>query len=114
SLLGAVYVLYSIGRPLFTALWNWGKRTLARAAMSVLAAAAIAALLALLWIPQFTFAGRPMPAGVEQFDVPERRHVDTAVIYPQTPPVGGHHAPIWQNCGFYSQPIGSVYAVHSM
>ena len=114
SLLGAIYVLYSIGRPLFTALWNWGKRSLARAAMSVLAAAAIAALLALLWIPQFTFAGRTMPDGVEQFDVPERRHVDSPVIYPQTPPVGGNHAPIWQNCGFYAEAIGSVYAVHSM
>ena len=80
----------------------------------LLAAAAIAALLALLWFPQFTFVGRPMPAGVEQFDVPERRHVDTPVTYAQMPPVGGNHAPIWQNCGFYAQPIGNVYAVHSM
>ncbi|MDQ6909919.1 MAG: DUF3105 domain-containing protein [Actinomycetota bacterium] len=34
--------------------------------------------------------------------------------YPQTPPVGGDHAPIWQDCGFYSKPIVAERGVHSM
>ena len=34
--------------------------------------------------------------------------------YPQSPPVGGPHNPIWQNCGFYSKPVRNEYAVHSM
>jgi hypothetical protein len=33
---------------------------------------------------------------------------------PQTPPVGGPHNPIWQNCGFYSKPVRNENAVHSM
>jgi hypothetical protein len=36
------------------------------------------------------------------------------VDYPQSPPVGGPHNPIWQNCGFYSKPVRDEYAVHSM
>jgi hypothetical protein len=36
------------------------------------------------------------------------------VDYPQSPPVGGAHNPIWQNCGFYSKPVRNEYAVHSM
>src|SRR5205823_12925654 len=106
SLLAALYTLLSTGRRSFDAFVEWSQASLARRLAGLLAAAAIAALLALLWFPQFTFVGRPMPAGVEQFDVPERRHVDTPVNYAQTPPVGGNHAPIWQNCGFYAQPIG--------
>jgi hypothetical protein len=56
----------------------------------------------------------PPPRGVLTFKNLERNHVDTPVHYPQTPPVGGNHAPIWQNCGFYSQPIASENGVHSM
>ncbi len=54
------------------------------------------------------------PDGVEYFDVPSANHVDTTVDYPQTPPVGGDHAPQWQNCGFYSGPVRNENAVHSM
>ncbi len=43
-----------------------------------------------------------------------RNHVQGKVDYPQTPPVGGDHAPIWQNCGYYSQPIVTEQGVHSM
>jgi hypothetical protein len=28
--------------------------------------------------------------------------------------VGGNHAPLWQNCGFYDAPIASENAVHSL
>jgi hypothetical protein len=43
-----------------------------------------------------------------------QQHVTTPVRYAQTPPIGGEHAPIWQNCGFYSSPIAPEEGVHSM
>jgi hypothetical protein len=51
---------------------------------------------------------------VQTFDVPSRNHTDSVVDYPQTPPVGGDHHEIWQNCGFYDAPILNETAVHSM
>src|SRR5437016_1586019 len=54
------------------------------------------------------------PDGVETFDVPTRNHVEGVVEYPQNPPVGGDHNPVWQNCGFYSGPVRNENAVHSM
>ncbi|NCT90760.1 DUF3105 domain-containing protein [Cellulomonas sp. APG4] len=41
-------------------------------------------------------------------------HVTTPVDYEQTPPLGGDHHPTWQNCGFYSEPVVDVHAVHSL
>jgi len=52
--------------------------------------------------------------GVQTFSNLTQNHVQGTVQYPQTPPVGGDHAPIWQNCGFYSQPIVTEQGVHSM
>lgn len=45
-----------------------------------------------------------------------RNHVTTRVKYPQTPPVGGNHNPIWQTCTgvAYLAPIANEHAVHSM
>lgn len=39
-------------------------------------------------------------------------HVQTAVTYPQTPPAGGEHNPVWLNCGIYDQPVPNENAVH--
>ncbi len=60
---------------------------------------------------------RPQPAaieGVESFSNLTRNHVNGTVSYPQAPPVGGDHAPVWQNCGIYDQPIQNETGVHSM
>ncbi len=59
----------------------------------------------------------PASAGYDRvttFDVPSRTHTDSPVTYPQNPPVGGPHNPVWQNCGYYDQPVRNENAVHSM
>lgn len=54
-------------------------------------------------------------AGVRSYDVgPGNRHTQGEVDYEQTPPAGGVHSPIWQNCGFYAQPVREEHAVHSL
>lgn len=58
--------------------------------------------------------GTGEPPGVQTFQVPDRRHVEGTVDYPHNPPVGGPHNRMWQNCGFYSEPVTDENAVHSL
>jgi hypothetical protein len=51
---------------------------------------------------------------VQTFEVTSNDHTDRVVCYPQAPPVGGKHAPRWQNCGFYDGPIFNETGVHSL
>jgi hypothetical protein len=53
-------------------------------------------------------------AKAQTYDVAGADHVKGAVSYPQTPPVGGDHNPVWQTCGAYAEPIESEKGVHSM
>ena len=43
-----------------------------------------------------------------------RDHVAGEVHYPQSPPVGGAHDPIWLDCGVYDRPVREENAVHSL
>jgi hypothetical protein len=43
-----------------------------------------------------------------------RNHVEGPVRYPQTPPTGGDHNGVWQNCQVYDQQIAPERAVHSL
>jgi hypothetical protein len=52
--------------------------------------------------------------GVEFYPQPGGGHVTGTVAYPQNPPAGGQHNPVWQNCGVYTVPIISEHAVHSL
>ncbi len=52
--------------------------------------------------------------GIVTYSNLSRQHVSGTVNYPQVPPVGGSHNPVWQNCGIYIQPIANENAVHSM
>lgn len=58
-------------------------------------------------------ADRDIP-GLLSFNVPSNEHTDQPVNYPQVPPVGGPHYPVWQNCGVYTDPIHNEFAVHSL
>ena len=55
------------------------------------------------------------PDDVRTYDVgPAGKHTEGEVDYDQSPPVGGAHNPVWQNCGFYDKPISDENAVHSL
>jgi hypothetical protein len=58
--------------------------------------------------------GKP-PEGVKSFEVGSGgRHTEGDVDYAQSPPVGGEHNPVWQNCGFYDEPVRDENVVHSL
>jgi hypothetical protein len=62
-------------------------------------------------------SNNPTTAGygkVTTFGGLSRNHTSSAVRYPQTPPVGGDHNPVWQNCGYYAQPLHNENGVHSL
>lgn len=55
------------------------------------------------------------PGGVRDIDVgPAGQHTEGSVDYAQTPPAGGEHNPVWQNAGFYNEPVKSENAVHTI
>ena len=54
------------------------------------------------------------PEGTLTFTGLARNHVDTPIEYPQTPPVGGNHSPVWQNCQYYDTSVPNERAVHSL
>jgi|SRR4051794_39676711 len=54
------------------------------------------------------------PAGVQSFENVSRKHTYDPVTYEQSPPVGGDHNPIWQNAGFYEEPVQNEKAVHNI
>lgn len=58
-------------------------------------------------------APRP-PDGVEQVEVSTRSHVEGDVEYETVPGVGGDHADVWINCGFYPDAQSEEQAVHSL
>lgn len=62
--------------------------------------------------------------GEKVVEVPSATHVTQDVPYPTAdaavddgqllPPLGGDHDPVVQNCGFYTEPVRSENAVHSL
>jgi putative peptide zinc metalloprotease protein len=115
SLLALAYVLFNLVRPLIRGLWNWSTPTPARRVAAAFALAVMIAGVGLLWFPWLPVAALPTgPADTESFAIVERTHVSRPVAYPQSPPVGGDHAPIWQNCGFYDLQVRNENAVHSL
>jgi hypothetical protein len=52
--------------------------------------------------------------GLQTYTGLARDHITGTVSYPQTPPVGGKHSAVWQNCGIYTAPVANETAVHSL
>ena len=51
---------------------------------------------------------------VQTWEITDRAHTTEDVTYPQDPPVGGAHAPIWLACGVYDEPVREENAVHDL
>ncbi|EYR61911.1 hypothetical protein N866_14330 [Actinotalea ferrariae CF5-4] len=47
-------------------------------------------------------------------DVPEDQVVVREAEGGALPPIGGDHDPVWQNCGYYAEPVRVENAVHSL
>jgi hypothetical protein len=80
------------------------------AAPAAIAVTAVAAAALLVFAGTHQGIGQPkVPsiAGVQTFAGLSRRHVNGSVRYPETPPAGGDHDPVWQNCNgnVYPAPI---------
>lgn len=88
---------------------NWGLIIVAIAVVAV-----IVAFVAVVAVDFRSGATSGPPSGVKSFKVPSRQHTEGRISYDQTPPVGGNHNPVWQNCGFYSEPVRNENAVHSL
>ena len=83
--------------------------------VGLIAAVFLAGFAALVIVDARQKAASGPPGGVQTYDVgPGGEHTDGAVDYAQSPPAGGEHNPIWQNCGFYDEPIRNETAVHSL
>jgi hypothetical protein len=86
--------------------------TITAIAVVVLFAAGVAGYV--LTRPAAPPAASPLIPGVQTFTNLARDHVTGPVSYPQTPPAGGPHNPVWENCGIYSNPVPNENAVHSL
>jgi hypothetical protein len=53
---------------------------------------------------------------VQHRDITDRNHVDGKVDYPDSPPMGGNHNPVWADCTgtVYPKPIANENAVHAL
>jgi Protein of unknown function (DUF3105) len=53
---------------------------------------------------------------VQHRDITDRNHVDGTVDYPDSPPMGGNHNPVWADCTgtVYPKPIANENAVHAL
>jgi hypothetical protein len=63
-------------------------------------------------------AARPLPEnppnGIEVYPATTNHTVEGPIDYERHPPTNGDHDPLWQNCGFYEEPVEDRHAVHSM
>lgn len=61
-------------------------------------------------------ATRPEVEGVVEVETAVANQHDDELQIPfgGTPPMGGPHASVWQNCGIYATPVEGQYAIHSM
>ncbi|MFL6178596.1 MAG: DUF3105 domain-containing protein [Actinomycetes bacterium] len=89
---------------------------------SLVARASVLAVSALLLLGA---CGSPSPTeepssegidGVQTYGGLTRSHTEDPVDYPQSPPVGGDHNPVWLDCmgTVFDQPVPNENAVHSL
>jgi hypothetical protein len=57
---------------------------------------------------------RDLTASVTTSSYPPGIHRSGRITYAETPPVGGAHHVVWQNCGIYDAPIHEEHGVHAL
>jgi len=55
-----------------------------------------------------------IPKGVVSYTYSGGQHDASYNAWPEVPPVGGIHNPVWQQCGYYSAPIDPGKGVHDL
>lgn len=86
---------------------NWGL------IVAVAAVVAVLGIFVAVVVADITSGGASgPPSGVEEFEV-QQGHTEEPVSYKQDPPAGGEHNPVWQNSGFYDEPVRNENAVHT-
>jgi hypothetical protein len=56
----------------------------------------------------------PQLQAVKTYDYVGGDHTKDPVKYAQSPPVGGPHDPVWDDCGAYDAPVRNENAVHDL
>jgi hypothetical protein len=54
------------------------------------------------------------PNGIEVYPATTNRTLREPIDYDRRPPTNGDHDPLWQNCGYYDEPVEDRHAVHSL
>jgi hypothetical protein len=88
-----------------------------RGPVIALAAIGVAIVVALAVAVPLLVTESPVPSdlkAVESYDDLSADHTPDDVDYPQSPPVGGEHAPEWLECGVYDEPVRKENAVHDL
>ncbi|GGK27934.1 hypothetical protein GCM10008955_22160 [Deinococcus malanensis] len=67
-----------------------------------------------LLLLSLTACGNKGIEGAQTFKYAAGDHRSGSLVYNETPPAGGAHNPVWQNCGVYDQALYNEYAVHSL
>jgi len=83
--------------------------------VGVIVVAVLAAFVAVVVLDARQQATSGLPSSVETFDVGSGgQHTMGVVDYAQSPPAGGEHNNIWQNSGFYEEPVRNETVVHTL
>jgi hypothetical protein len=83
--------------------------------IGLIVAVFIAGFAALVVLDARQKAASTPPGEVQTYDVgPAGQHTQADVDYEQSPPAGGEHNDVWQNCGYYAEPVRDENAVHSL
>ena len=60
------------------------------------------------------YTKRQLLQEVKRANYPAGLHLAGPIGYIESPPIGGQHNVVWQNCGVYNVPIHNEHAVHSL
>jgi hypothetical protein len=83
--------------------------------VGLIAAAIVLGFAALVYVDARDQAASSPPGEVQSYDVgPANQHTEGDVDYEQSPPAGGEHNRVWQNSGFYTEPVRNETAVHTL